>query len=576
MARRKWIASMASVMGAGLLTAALAACGGPATPSAAVPQAITLVGGVQTEPNWWFPIVPVSVCSTSNFGISMLYHPLLWISRQDTVNFSRSIASSIAVTNNDTVYTIHLKSSWHWSNGSPVTAADVVYAWDIVNASAQSSAPWLNCGAGIGGIPSDWQSVTALNSSTVQVVSKKPVNPVWFEINGIGQLIPIPKQLWDHTSNMTQELKWINTVGNRPFSKYFSLTDGPYKLTKFVSNGYWTFAANPNYSGHVASIKHITFEYETSTSNEFAQLRRGAFSMAQLGPSLYRSRNELTGYQDRTPGYSFGINYVQPNLSPQTPGIGNLFSKLYIRQALQMGIDQPVIAQKLYLGFATPEWSPVPSQPPNAFYDKALTDPYPYNISGAIKLLQQHGWSMVNGVMQRNGQKLSFPFLYMSGSQTDTNIAQLLQQDWAKEGVQVTLRSEPFNQVIATASPSTPTKWVMAWWGAGWFYGPDYYPTGGGLYATGGSANTGGYANSTMNTLIAQTYAPGTPAQEQKRLDAYQAYVAQQLPGLFLPEYVGFGMPTPYMVVKPWLHGVVKWYSPIEGNQYNHWTISGS
>ncbi len=141
--------------------------------------------------------------------------------------------------------------------------------------------------------------------------------------------------------------------------------------------------------------------------------------------------------------------------------------------------------------------------------------------------------------MQRNGQKLAFPFLYMSASQTDTNVAQLLQQDWAKEGVQVTLRSLAFNQVIATASPSTPTKWTMASWGARWFYGSDYYPTGGGLYATGGSAN------STMNTLIAQTYAPGTPAQEQQRLDAYQAYVAQQLPGLYLPESVGFGMPPP-------------------------------
>ncbi len=129
------------MMGVGLLTAALAACGGPTSASTAPPTSITLVGGVQTQPNWWFPIVPVSVCSTSNFGISMLYHPLLWISRHDTVNFSRSIASSIAVTNNDMVHTIHLKPSWHWSNGSPITATDVVYAWDIVNASAQSSAP---------------------------------------------------------------------------------------------------------------------------------------------------------------------------------------------------------------------------------------------------------------------------------------------------------------------------------------------------------------------------------------------------------------------------------------------------
>jgi len=571
MAHKRWLAS---VLATGLLAVVLAGCGSTSTPAAATPTSITLVGGVQTEPNWWFPISPVSVCSTSNFGEALLFHPLLWISRHDTVNFSRSIASSIDVTGHDTVYTIHLKPSWHWSNGQPVTAQDVVYSWDIVDASSQPNAPWLNCGAGIGGIPTDWKSVTALNNETVQVVSTKPVNPVWFEINGIAQLVPIPTQLWDHSSNMTTELNWINSVGDKPFSKYFSMTDGPYKLTKFVNDGYWTFQANPTYSGHKAQIKTITFEYETSTANEFAALRRGEFSEATLSPSLYRSRSELTGYQTRTPPYSFGINYIQPNLSPKAPGIGGLFSKLYIRQALQMGINQTEIAQKLYLGFATPEWSPVPRQPPNAFYDTALKDPYPYNPAAGVKLLEQHGWHLVNGVMEKNGQKLSFSFLYMSGSQTDTNIAQLVQQDWAKEGIQAQLRSEPFNQVIATASESTPSKWDMAWWGAGWFYGPDYYPTGGGLYATNGGDNTGSYSSSTMNALITATYAPGTPAEEQQRLDAYQAYVAQQLPVLFLPEYVGYGNPTPYVVVRPWLHGVVKWDSPIEGISYNRWTIS--
>jgi peptide/nickel transport system substrate-binding protein len=571
MARRGFLAAVLA-----MAVVALAACGGGTAPSAAAPTSITLVGGIQTQPNWWFPVEPVSVCSTSNFGISMLYHPLLWISRRDTVEYSRSIASSIGVSGNDTVYTIHLKPSWHWSNGEPVTAQDVVYTWDIVDASAQPNAVWTNCGAGIGGIPTDWQSVTALNSETVRVVTTKPVNPVWLEINGIAQLIPIPKQLWDHSSSMKAELNWINTVGNRPFSKYFSVTDGPWRLTKFVNNHYWTFQANPSYSGHRAQIKQITFEDEASSSNEFAALRRGEFTMATLGPSLYRSRKQLTGYTVRTPGYAFGINYVQPNLSPQTPIVGSLFSKLYMRQALQMGINQTEIAQKLYLGFAVPEWGPVPREPANAFYDQALKDPYPYNPQAGTKLLERHGWHMVNGVMERNGVKLSFPFLYMSGSLTDTNIAQLLQSGWAQEGIQVQLHSEPFNQVIAVASQSTPSKWVMAWWGAGWYYGPDYYPTGGGLYGTNGSANTGAYSSNTMNTLIKATYAPGTPAQEQQRLDAYQAYVAQQVPVLFLPEYVGVGVPTPYMVVRPYLHGVVKWYSPIEGNQYNRWTISGS
>lgn len=562
---------------AGSLVAALvlvlAGCGSQAattTPSN-LPSQVTLVGGIQTEPNWWFAFTSLSTCSTSNFGIGLMYRPLLYISAQDTVDYARSIASSVSVSNNDTTFTVHLKPSWHWSNGQPITSADVLYAWDILDATSQSTAVWENCGVGIGGLPAKWKSVTAPNPETVVIQTTVPVNPVWFEINGIAQLAPIPKAVWDHTSNMKAELTWIEANANKPLSPLFKVTDGPYQITKFVNNEYWEFTANPNYSGHKAQIKKLIFDYETGDPGVFLGLRKGTLDQANLPPEYAVDRSQLKGYRIVNAGYAFGINYMQLNMSAAAPnGIGSVFSHLYVREALQMGIDQNAIVQKLYDGYAHTEYGPVPPEPPNAFYDPAVKK-WPYNPKAGLKLLEAHGWKMVNGVLMKNGKPFTFQLLFMSGTITDNNIVQLLKNDWAQEGIQVTLKSEPFNQVIA----ATPSQYQAEWWGAGWYYGPDFYPTGGTLYKCGGGFTPPGYCNAHMDQLINATYGPGTPAQEQQRLDAYQIYVSQQLPVLWLPEYIGVGTPSAFQAVKPWLHGVVKWYNPIEGGpSYNRWTIS--
>jgi peptide/nickel transport system substrate-binding protein len=572
---RMWRGRLAPLAGAlvATLALALAGCGSQSTPSSTqLPSQITLVGGIQTEPNWWFAYTSLSTCSTSNFGIGLLYHPLLYIAGNDTIDYSRSIASGITVSNNDTTFTIHLKPSWHWSNGTPITSADVVYAWQILDDTSQPNAVWQNCGVGVGGLPKKWASVTAEGPYTVVVKTTVPVNPTWFEINGLAQLSPIPKAVWDRYSNPKQELTWIESVANKPFNPVFDVTDGPYKLTKFVNDEYWVFQANPNYSGHKPQIKKIIFDYETADSGVYLGLRKGLFAQANLPPEYAPLRNQLKNYVIKTAGYSFGINYLQLNMSNAAPGgIGPIFRQLYVREALQMGIDQPLIVSKIYNGYAHVEYGPIPPEPSNAFYDPSAVKVWAYNPAEGLKILENHGWKLVNGVLEKNGQPLSFKLIYMSGSVTDTNLVELLKADWAKEGIQVTLESMPFNQVIALQ----PNQYQAEWWGAGWYYGPDFYPTGGELYKTGGAFTPPGFSDPHLDQLINATYGPGTPAQEQQRMDAYQAAVSRALPVLWLPEYIGVGTPSAFQAIAPWLHGVVKYWNAIEGasSSYQYWTI---
>lgn len=145
-----------------------------------------------------------------------------------------------------------------------------------------------------------------------------------------------------------------------------------------------------------------------------------------------------------------------------------------------------------------------------------------------------------------------------------------MKQDWAQEGIDVTLQSGPFDQVLSTAQQNDPTHWNMAFWGTqSWTYEPDYYPTGGSFYLSGAGANQGGYDSSTMNTLIKESYLPGTPNQITQRLDAYQDYAAHDLPVIWLPY-------TPSLDEHATnLKGVVSTYNPITTFYYpNYWALS--
>lgn len=516
-------------------------------------------------------MTPSQYCSVENgMFTGSAFRPLLWISGKDNINYSRSIASGITVSNNDKTYTVHLKSTYKWSNGQPVTAQDALFAYNMLLNAAKSNSPWGYCGTGIGGLGSIWGSASAPNSHTLVVNITKSSNPTWFEHNGLAQIVPLPSKTMDTHTNWVNELKHIMKVGtSRTLSG--AVVDGPYTYGPFKNDQYSTLVANPKYTGPVkAKVKKLTFLYETSSANQWAQMLKGVYATANVPNSYYAERNQLKpkGYNLTLAPYSFCFNYMVPNMWPNSP-VGTLFQKTYIRQALQDGIDQAGMISLAH-GLGTTQYGPVPKYPPTPYYDPNLPA-QTFNPSAGKKLLKSHGWKLVNGVMTRGTQKLNLTFLYASGSNWVTHSAELMKSDWAQEGINVTLSSQPFNQVIALVGQQSANKWEIGWWGGGWCYEPDYFPSGGGLFASGAAANSQGYNNSTMNSLIQATYAPVSSSQTIKAMYAYQAFAAKNLPVLFLPNTTG------YNATQKWLHGVNTAYNAVQAYEsYNHWTTSGT
>ncbi len=578
--------SIVPLMGAGLGLVLLAGCGSGSpstttTNSSSSNSTVVVAEAPLSAPNWFFPVIGLSASSNTNIQTdSLMYKPLLHITNQDTVDYKRSLAEKITYNKAGDVYTIYLNPKYHWSNGAPVTAQDFVFTWDLFVAASvtKPAPPWAYAWSGIGGLPQDWKSAEAINAHTVKVTLTRPVNPTWFILNGLGQISPVPKNVWDkHPTNMAQELSYIQSVANSPSAKPYQVVDGPFKFRSMIPNNQWVFVDNPAYDGHKATIKKLIFQYETSTSAEFTGLRNGTVSVGYLPDTYWKSRSRLTGDVLSMP-YVFGFNYLAPNLSSKAPGgVGTAFQKPYVRQALEMGIDQKGIIDTLYHGHGIVEDSPIPSQPPTQFDNPKLAKPpFPFNPAAGKKLLEKHGWAEQNGVMTKNGIALKFNLLYMSGDPTLTDMVTLIKSDWAREGVQVALTAEPFANVIGTASQSDANKWQMAFWGGGWTYEPDYYPSGDGLFNTGGGANTGGYSSSRLDALInATTNQVGTAAQTRAAMDAYESFMAQQVPVIWLPwapsSYVGTGYPEHAKNV----HGTVKTFNQVTDLYYpNWWTVS--
>jgi len=563
-----------SFIGAGCLLATISACGSSnstTSTTASANSTVVIALPVQTSPNWFFPVLASSGYTDTNTQMyDLLYKPLVWISKTDAIDYKRSLASSITSNAEGTRYAIHLNPKWHWSNGQSVTAQDVVFTWDIMKAaSGNGNLPWTYGGAGGGGVPQDWTSVTAANTSTVIVTLDHSANQSWFIHNGLGQIVPVPESVWNkYPDNMMKELRWIQSVSNQPTAKPYQIVDGPYWFQSFQPNEAWNFVANTHYDGHKSTIKKVIFQYETSSASEFAALKSGTVQVGYLPASMWDSRKSLTT-DTFWPAYLWGFNMMRldENAGAEN-GLGPVFSQAYVRQAMEMGINQNAIIQGIYHGQGVVEDSPVPSEPTTRFYDSALATPlYPYNPKAGKALLEQHGWQMINGVMTKNGVKLSFPLIYSSGSLTIADTVQLVKQDWAEEGIQITLVAMPFDNLVTT-DHGNPKGWDAAYWGAGWTYQPDYYPTGGELFETGAAANAGGYNSATMNQLIQASYEPGNSAARTKALFAYEAFAAKDVPYLWFPWIATLNESSPTV------HGVVTTFNPVEDLlSPNYWTI---
>ena len=491
----------------------------------------------QAQVTWYNPLQNPANDTLLNSQVAyMMYMPLIYINDKYQIDYQYSIAKRVTYNKAGTVYHVYMNPKYTWSDGAPVTSTDVLWTWKIIQAtsSTKAQAPWPYANADFGDIPNGVKSIVANGKYEFTVTLSQPANQEWFIYNGLTQLLPLPKQAWNkYPANITREITYLGQEATNPH--FDTVVDGPYKLKSAVPSQAWTFVPNKQYTGGAKAYDTLILEFEGSDASEFAALKTGTVQLGYVDLSEYGARGGLKGIDTLHPGYNFGYNFMAVNMNSDAKGgLGPVFRQLYVRQAIAESIDQAAIDQSVYHGFAPPQYSNIPSNPPTAFLDPKLKKPlYPFNLTRAQALLTSHGWTEVHGVMTKNGQSLSFPLMYASGSTSITDAVSLVQSDLGKIGIKVTLEPEPSSSLLGILTNGSNQWDAVAGFGITY---SGYYPAGDAVFHSGGGLDFFGWNNATEDRLIAgfQDQPSTSLTANLKAYYKFEEYTAKELPVIFM------------------------------------------
>lgn len=582
--------SVAAAMAVGALTAGFVLSAPAVTSSAATPTSATWAEPPAATPNFILPYYPAQLCSVDNIEQFqfLMYRPLYWFGSgaSPVVNPKLSLAgTSPTYANGGTTVTINLKT-YKWSNGESLTGQDVQFFMNVYHAEKAGF-----CGYVAGDFPDNVTNVTH-TANTVTFTFNKAYNQHWILYNELAQITPMPNA-WDintagaaagsggcgaaaygtndagcakvytflsdaagfNPNNPSAANNSLSTYATNPL---WQVVDGPWKLKSFNPDGQVSMVPNPSYSGPVKpTLKLFTEVPYTADSTEFNALVGGNLSVGYIpandlskGTTNYLKtgpNNPRLSDYTLAPWYTFSIDYFPENFSTTADNgvLAKIFAQLYVRQALQYLVNQPQYINKIFKGYATPTYGPVPVVPVNPFESKLeKSNPFPYSVSKAESLLKANGWKInPNGTDTcasagtakgdcgagiPAGAPLAFTEQYATGNGSLVQMFQAEKDSWSSAGINVTLSAATFDTVIgnAIACPKG-CGWQVQNWGGGWTFAPDYYPTGEDLFELGSEANYGDYNDYVNQTLINQTI------DTNASLDNWENYLAKQLPVIF-------------------------------------------
>jgi peptide/nickel transport system substrate-binding protein len=522
------------------------------------------------RPDDIFPLMNGTYFSVFNsqYFQYFFYRPLYYFGSGQTlgVNNRVSLAYPPVFSDDDQTVTVTLKP-YQWSDGQPVTARDVQFWQNLVTANKGN---WGDYSPGL--YPDDIITTIVTSPTTIVFELNKPYNPTWFLENELSQITPLPQQVMDKTSAngpvgnydetpqgavavydfLANQAKYAASYTRNPL---WSVIDGPWKLFQFdASTGRSVFVPNAAYSGPVKpQLKEFVEEPFTSDRSELGALEPArSLSVGYLPWNDLAHKSALTseGYRFN-PWVTYSFNYFQINQAKGSP-LEAVFSQTYVRQALQLLVNEHRDITDDWRGYAVASCGPVPVAPPNPIassYERGC--PLRYDPAKAASLLRSHGWHVVPGGTTtcdepakcgagvEKGARLSFSLGYSTGITAFAHEVDAYQAALARVGIKARLKGAPFDTVVADAAacltkPEAPCTWSMEAWGSGWVYTPDDYPTGEALFETGAAANYGQYSDPTMTSLIeATTAAAGSDA--QSTMDVYQSFAVLQVPYLYVP-----------------------------------------
>ena len=318
-----------------------------------------------------------------------------------------------------------LKEGLKWSDGTPFTAADVIFTYQFVTNP--------DVGAINAGIYELIDRIEAIDEYTIKI-NFKEVNPAWFGVFVGQEGAILPKHIFEeyNGANAREAPANLMPVGT-----------GAYRVVEFKPGDIVVYEPNPEFPGvDELAFKRIELKGGgDATSAARAVLQTGdadfAYNLQVEAPVLKQLEAAGKGKVVSNLGGSMErivINHTDPNKATQDGERSSIkfphpfLTDTKVRQALFLAVDRDTISEQLYgvTGQPTANFLVAPSQyvSPNTSYE--------FNLNKAATLLDEAGWQDTNnnGIRDKNGVEMNVLF------QTSVNPLRQKTQEVIKQALQ--------------------------------------------------------------------------------------------------------------------------------------------
>ncbi|MGE0971086.1 ABC transporter substrate-binding protein [Klebsiella sp. WOUb02] len=429
---------------------------------------------------------------------------------------------------NNTVWTFHLRPGITWSDGTAITAQDIVWSWQRL-VSPTTASPYASYPGNMhivnaqdiaqGKKTPDTLGVKAIDDATLEVTLSQP-NAAFLPMLAHPSLVPLDKVL-------------VSRFGEKWTKPEHMVTSGAYKLSQWVVNERIVAERNPRYWDNADTvINKVTYLPISSEAADVNRYKAGEIDIVYTVPinqfaQLKKTMGEQLDVSPQLATYYYEFNTTKPP-----------FNDPRVRLALNMALDKDIIAEKVLGQGQRPAW--LISQPDIGGVKLQNPDyaswPRDKRIAEAKKLLSEAGYN--------DGHPLVFNLLYNT-SESHQRVAIAASSMWKKNlGVEAKLQNQEWKTMLDTMHThnfdAVRYAWIADYDDAATFLNN---------FRTGDSENTSQYSNPAYDEALRNAAKAPDVATRGKFYQQAEDLLGKDVPAVPVYHYVRTHL------VKPWVGG---------------------
>ncbi|WP_084004786.1 ABC transporter substrate-binding protein [Terasakiispira papahanaumokuakeensis] len=432
--------------------------------SAASVQARSLVLAIQGEPETGFD----PIMGWGRYGHPLFQSTLLRFDPQ--MNLQGDLATSWVLSDDRLVWRITLRDDAVFSDGTPLTAEDVVFTFNTArDADGLADVKAL-------------KQARVVNDHTVELVLNKPRITFLNELVSLGI---VPKATY-----------------GQGYARH-PVGSGPFQMVEWREGAQLVVKPNPYWYGQSIPFERVTFVFGGEQTG-LTLARTGQAQMVAVPPAQADQPPEgmhlLSVKSVDNRGIAFPVVPAEGQTTVSGAPIGNrVTADRAIRVAVNQGLDRDALVQLALNGHGRPALGPVDGLP----WNNPQAHQVSYDPDAARKTLNAAGWvdQDGDGIRERDGVKARFKLYYAAADSTRQALALGAAQQLALIGIQVEPVGASWNEIKHYMHQSP----VVMGWGA--LSAGEMRNLYSGATAGQGYFNTGFYQNAEVDQHMAQAEA---------------------------------------------------------------------